>query len=103
MKNDIEKMRHELKHGSWEEDKAEFVPETLQHPDPEMIDGGGCDLLIIIGPSLNVQPYCRVANQTTKGCPQVVINQDNNVYNPEYDFEDLLNFPNRLFLKGGCN
>ena len=53
MKNDLEKMRHELKTCSWEEDKKEFVPETLEFPEPELIDNGGCDLLIILGPSVN--------------------------------------------------
>ena len=102
MKNDLEKMRHELKTSSWEENKKEFVPETLEYPEPELIDNGGCDLLIILGPSVNQQPYCRVASKTTSGCPQVLINQDNNIFNYEYDFCDLLNFPNRLFLQGDC-
>ena len=102
MKNDLEKIRQEIRNvGEDEADKKDFVPDVLHnYPEPELVDGGGCDLLLILGPSMNQQPFCQIAGKTTKGCPQVYINTQNNIFNPCYDFHDLKNHPNRLFLQG---
>ena len=92
-------MRHDIQQtGLPENEKTEFVPKSCGGDLPEFIDNGGCDLLIVIGSSINQQPFCQIVKRTTKGCPQILINPENNRMNYCFDFENTYDYPNRLFL-----
>ena len=57
----------------------------------------GCDLMIVMGTGLAVWPFQATVVQPKKECPKVLINL-NNTATEGYDFDDLYNFPERLFL-----
>ena len=73
--------------------------DTIQSEEPE----GGCDLLIVIGTSLAVKPFSLTLDKVSKSCPQVLINLENTESKGGPDFEDLENYPNRLFIQGTCD
>jgi len=50
-----------------------------------------------MGTSLKVGPFNDTIKQALKDCPKVLINMENTDEN-NYDFDDLENFPERLFL-----
>ena len=80
MRKEVEKMQAEIR-GIEATGKVPDIPEEEEEESME-----GCDLLIIIGPSINHHPICQTANMTTKGCPQVLINNDNQPFNYMYNF-----------------
>lgn len=61
-----------------------------------------CDLLVIIGTSLAVFPFCMVVDFVPDTVPKVLINMENTI-GQGYDFEDPYHYPNRLLLKGKCD
>ena len=65
-------------------------------------DDGGCDLMITIGTGLAVFPFQATVTQPEKGTPNVLINLGNTA-SEGYDFEDLYNYPERLFIPGYCD
>ena len=73
----------------------------LEEPKP-LFEDGGCDLMIVIGTALAVFPFSGTVSQAEKECPKVLINL-NNTATEGYDFEDLANFPERLYLEGKCD
>lgn len=66
-----------------------------------LFEHGGCDLMLIIGTALAVFPFNSTAHEPAKDCPKVLINLENLEHN-NFDFEDLLDHPERLLLKGRC-
>ena len=71
-----------------------------ENPDPPFEDGG-CDLVIVIGTTLKVGPF-KDTIKKAGDCPKVLINMENTDMN-DYDFDDLKNHPERLFLQGKCD
>ena len=65
-------------------------------------EDGGCDLLITIGTALAVHPFCSTVSMVGKDVPSVLINLQN-TKEGGFDFEDIYNDPQRLFLKGYCD
>lgn len=65
-------------------------------------DDGGCDLMITIGTGLAVFPFCATVNQPERGTPNVLINLQN-CESEGFDFEDIYERPERLFLQGYCD
>ena len=68
------------------------------HPEEET----GCDLMIIIGTALAVSPFNNTIMQAEIECPKVLINLENTAENG-FDFMDLLENPERLFIPGKCD
>lgn len=68
---------------------------------PPLFEHGGCDLMIIIGTAMAVFPFSATISQVEKDCPKVLINLENIAENG-FDFEDILDHPERLLLKGRC-
>lgn len=58
--------------------------------------------MIVIGTALAVFPFCATPGMAEKDCPSVLINMENLPHNG-YDYEDLFNYPNRLFIQGKCD
>jgi NAD-dependent SIR2 family protein deacetylase len=69
--------------------------ENGNRPNPE----GGCDLMIVIGTALTVNPF---ASTVKYKCPKVLINLEN-TDKAGFDFENKKKHPRRLFLKGKCD
>jgi NAD-dependent SIR2 family protein deacetylase len=67
-----------------------------------LFENGGCDLMIVAGTALAVHPFSATLLQTEKNTPKVLINMENLRHNGA-DFEDLYNFPERLYLGGKCD
>ena len=63
---------------------------------------GGCDLLIVIGTALAVNPFNSIVDKPLDGVPKVLWNLENTTEHG-YDFEDIKEFPNRLYMKGKCD
>ena len=57
---------------------------------------GGCDLLLILGQSVDMYPMNEIMNKLSVECPKVLIDTNSNVSKPI--FEDLLKYPERLFI-----
>lgn len=57
------------------------------------------DLMIVMGTSLAVMPFCFTITQGPETVPRVLINLEN-TSEAGYDFDDLYDNPERLFLKG---
>jgi NAD+-dependent protein deacetylase sirtuin 2 len=68
--------------------------------DTPLYEDGGCDLMIVIGTGLAVYPFQMTVLKPDKECPQVLINLENT---EEFDYDDILEYPERLFLKGYCD
>lgn len=66
-------------------------------PPTPLFDDGGCDLMLIMGTSMAVHPFCATIMETSRKTPKVLINMENTRLNA-YDFDDLYNNPERLFL-----
>lgn len=71
---------------------------TGEPPEP-LFEHGGCDLMIIIGTALAVFPFNSVIHEAEKTCPKVLINLENLQHN-HFDFDNLLEHPERLLLAG---
>ena len=56
-------------------------------------------MLVVIGTSLAVFPFCMVVDFVPDTVPKVLINMEN-TNGQGYDFEDPYHYPNRLLLKG---
>jgi len=65
-------------------------------------EGGGCDLMIVIGTALAVFPFSGTVDLVPKDCPQVLMNLEN-TEESGYDFTDVYSYPNRLFIRGECD
>ena len=70
---------------------------SLELEPKDLFEDGGCDLVIVIGTALAVFPFCATPTMAAKECPKVLINMENLAHNG-YDFDDLLNYPERLFI-----
>lgn len=68
-------------------------------PPAPLYEHGGCDLMIVIGTALAVFPFNSVIYEANKTCPKVLINLENLEHN-HFDFDDLLEHPERLLLAG---
>lgn len=93
---------------AWEKIK-DVVDDELHalrmEPDPnpkKRYEDGGCDLMFVIGTALAVTPFNQTVFQAEQGCPKVLINLENTDASG-FDFEDLEEYPCRLFLKGYCD
>lgn len=73
-----------------------------ENPEP-LFEDGGCDLMIVIGTALAVYPFSICPSEPTRDTPKVLINLQNTKEASGWDFEDLYNHPERLFLKGKCD
>ena len=71
-------------------------------PSLESIKDKKCDLMIILGTSLAVAPFNKVVSMPHQDVPRVLINLEN-TDQTGFDFDDLINHPERLFLKGKCD
>ena len=60
-----------------------------------------CDLLIVMGTTLAVPPFCHLVNWVGKHIPKVLINL-HNTHQTGFNF-DSKEFPERLFLQGKCD
>ena len=58
--------------------------------------------MIVIGTALAVYPFSATVQQAPAGTPTVLINL-HNTEEQGYEFEDLYDNPERLFLKGKCD
>jgi NAD-dependent histone deacetylase SIR2 len=91
-------------HEAWQKIRNYKLYEVTLFDKPKPIsEDGGCDLMIIVGTALAVTPFsCTVDQPHNDDCPRVLIN----LTNPKesgYDFEDILDHPERLFLQGKCD
>ena len=60
--------------------------------------------MIVIGTALAVPPFCKTLTLAEKDIPKVLINLENTKSTlPDYDFDNLYSYPERLFLKGKCD
>jgi NAD-dependent SIR2 family protein deacetylase len=66
------------------------------------ITGDKCDLMIVIGTGLAVSPFNSIVGKPDQDVPRVLINLENTVDNG-FDFENLIDYPERLFLQGKCD
>ena len=87
-------------HDGWDLIRNKEFNNIEKNPKP-LFEHGGCDLMIIIGTAMAVFPFSGTIYQAEKDCPKVLINLEN-IADNGYDFEDLLNHPERLMLKGRC-
>ena len=71
---------------------------TDEPPKP-LFEHGGCDLMIVMGTALAVFPFNSIVHDAEKTCPRVLINLENLEHN-HFDFDNLLEHPERLLLKG---
>jgi hypothetical protein len=58
--------------------------------------------MIIIGTALAVNPFNTCVNAPLDGVPKVLWNLENTVEQC-FDFEDIKEFPGRLFMPGKCD
>lgn len=65
-------------------------------------EANGHDLLIVMGTALAVFPFCFAAQDGHPDLPRVLINFEN-TKEAGYDFDNLEEHPNHLFLKGNCH
>ena len=73
------------------------------HADPPpLFEDGGCDLMIVIGTALAVNPFNQTIYSVPDECPKVLINMTNNK-DHGFDFDSTYYFPERLLLKGKCD
>jgi len=63
---------------------------------------GGCDLFIVIGTALAVSPFNSCVESVSDGVPKLLWNLGNNTEHG-YNFEDLEEFPGRLYMNGKCD
>lgn len=75
---------------------------SISSDPPLLFEDGGCDLMIIIGTALAVNPFNFTVNQVKDDCPKVLINLNNNKEHG-FDFVDLYHHPERLWLEGKCD
>ena len=71
-------------------------------PPAPLFEDGGCDLVIIMGTSMAVMPFSLTIMETKRTTPKVLINM-HNTRDEGYDFDDLYNNPERLFIQGKCD
>ena len=67
-----------------------------------LFEDGGCDLVIVIGTALAVNPFASAILEAHVECPKVLINLENTAENG-YDFLNPIEFPERIFIKGKCD
>ena len=72
-----------------------------ENPAP-LFEDGGCDLMIVIGTALAVYPFSITPSEPSRETPKVLINLQNTAA-AAWDFEDLYNHPERLWLQGKCD
>jgi NAD-dependent SIR2 family protein deacetylase len=65
-------------------------------------EDGGCDLMIVIGTALAVSPFNSCVEKVKDGVPKLLWNLGNNK-DFGYDFDDLKEFPGRLYMNGKCD
>ena len=61
-----------------------------------------CDLMIVIGTALAVPPFSKAPGSVGKNVPSVLINMEN-LGNVGYDYDDVMEHPERLYLEGKCD
>lgn len=59
-----------------------------------------CDLLIICGTALAVKPFCNIIDVLDEKVPKVLINM---TLPQDYNFNDKVRCPERIFLEGKCD
>lgn len=60
------------------------------------------DLLIVMGTALAVGPFNQIVNEIGDKCKKVLINMENTALSG-FDFDDKIDYPERLFLQGKCD
>ena len=58
--------------------------------------------MIVIGTALAVTPFSNCVDKPLDGIPKVLWNLENTEEH-EFDFEDLKEWPNRLYMHGKCD
>ena len=76
--------------------------EEAKRPKKKKFQGGGCDLMIVIGTALAVMPFNSTVHKAKNGCPKILMNLEN-TDQEGFDFQDIENHPGRLFIKGYCD
>lgn len=79
--------------------KERGIVKLLDEEPKQLFEHGGCDLMIIIGTALAVFPFNSVVHEAEESCPKVLINLENLEHN-YFDFDNLLEHPERLLLQG---
>jgi len=74
--------------------------EKITNEDDE--EDGGCDLFIVIGTALAVSPFNSCVSAPKDGVPKLLWNLDN-CKEHGFDFDDLKEFPGRLYMHGKCD
>ena len=64
---------------------------------PPLFPDGGCDLMIVIGTALAVNPFNSTVYMAEDECPKVLINMTNTKENG-FDFDNLYAHPERLLI-----
>ena len=59
---------------------------------PPLFEDGGCDLMLIIGTALAVNPFNQTVNSVPDICPKVLINMTNTKEHG-FNFDDLYHHP----------
>lgn len=76
--------------------------DKIENEDNE--EDGGCDLMIVIGTALAVSPFNSTVGKIKDRTPCVLFNMECEVPKENgYDFEDMENKPNRLYMQGKCD
>lgn len=88
----------------WGQDRIRNVRSgaSSKEGEPPLFEDGGCDLMIVIGTALAVMPFNMAVYAADIECPKVLINLENTNENG-FDFEDPVDYPERLFLRGKCD